>query len=95
MINKRLTLSTLIAITLFLGGIIILFSHITFWSYFLGLPAVQIGIILLILTFEEISKRSLRSEAEGVMHEEEMEKQEDEEAIETGTKKLKNKKEER
>ncbi len=62
--STRATLATLIALSLFVGGIILLLSHIPFWSFFLGLPASQIGIVLLILTYERLSKKSLHEKIE-------------------------------
>lgn len=47
----------LLASLLFGGGIILLFLKIPGWSLFLGLPAVQIGIILLIFTFEGLTRK--------------------------------------
>lgn len=49
--------AVLISALLFLGGIILLFLKIPGWSLFLGLPAVQIGIVLLIFTFEAVGRR--------------------------------------
>jgi hypothetical protein len=49
--------SLLLASFLFGGGIILLFLKIPGWSLFLGLPAVQIGIILLIFTFEGLTRK--------------------------------------
>lgn len=52
------TLPTLIlSLTLFIGGIWLLISKIPDWSLFLGIPATQVGIILLIFTFDEINKK--------------------------------------
>ena len=54
---KQLTLilATLISITLFIGGIILILSQIPFWSLFLGIGAIQIGIVFLIFTYEKLS----------------------------------------
>ncbi|GEM_PF-4337258 len=56
--KTRLILSTTISIALFIGGTILLISPLGFWSYFLGIPSVQIGIIFIIFTFEKILDRS-------------------------------------
>lgn len=63
----KVLLSTVIALSLFFGGIALLLSHLAFWSYFFGIPAVQIGIVLLILTFERLSKKTLNEEIEEEM----------------------------
>jgi len=42
---------------LFIGGIFILAAKIAFWSLFLGIASIQIGIILIILTFDSFIKR--------------------------------------
>lgn len=47
----------LLSLVFFIGGIIILALRIPGWSLFLGLPAVQIGIVCLIFTFEAISRQ--------------------------------------
>jgi len=49
--------SLILAILLFAGGIVLLFLKIPGWSLFLGLPAVQIGLVLLIFTFESINRK--------------------------------------
>lgn len=62
--QTRLIIITITAITLFLGGIILLISRVTFWSYYFGIPATQIGIILLILVFEKASHKTLDDKIE-------------------------------
>lgn len=62
MVAERLLLTTLLAITLFVGGIVLLISKIPFWSLYFGLPSVQIGIILMILAFEKTSKEKFGHE---------------------------------
>jgi hypothetical protein len=57
--NTRLVLLSIIAITLFIGGIILLLSPMKFWSLFLGIPSTQAGIVLLIMAFEKLTKDSL------------------------------------
>jgi len=42
---------------LFGGGILLLALKIPGWSLFLGLPAIQIGIVVLILVFEGLSRK--------------------------------------
>lgn len=46
-----------IAALLFGGGIILLFLRIPGWSLLLGLPAIQIGLVLLIFTFEAVGRK--------------------------------------
>lgn len=46
-----------LSITLFLGGGFILYLKIPFWSLFIGLAAVQTGIVFSIFTFEAFTKR--------------------------------------
>src|SRR3989344_7156631 len=41
-----------LSVSLFLGGAYILSLKIPFWSMFLGLAAIQIGIVFIIFTFE-------------------------------------------
>ncbi len=61
----KIVLSTIVALALFVGGIIILlFSKIPFWSVLLGTGASQIGIIALILTFERLSRETTADDAE-------------------------------
>lgn len=47
----------LLSITLFLGGGFILSLEIPFWSLVFGLASVQIGIVLIILTFDSFIRR--------------------------------------
>ena len=49
--------SLLLSLVLFAGGTWLLISRIPGWSLFLGIPATQAGIILLIFTFDEINKK--------------------------------------
>jgi hypothetical protein len=70
---KRIIISTTIALTLFLGGILLLLAHVPFWSYIVGLPSAQIGTILLILTYEKLSKHSLDQKIEQEMRQKEQE----------------------
>lgn len=49
----------LLSLVLFIGGITLLAIRLPGWSLFLGLPATQIGIILLILTFDSCFKKQL------------------------------------
>lgn len=58
----KLMLSFVIAIALFGGGLILFLSKNSFWSLFLGIPAVQIGIVLLIFTYDRLSKDELDDE---------------------------------
>ncbi|HUS60008.1 MAG TPA: hypothetical protein VMX76_01350 [Nevskiaceae bacterium] len=46
----------LLSFGLFAGGIALLALRIPGWSLILGLPAVQVGIIFLIFTFDEIAR---------------------------------------
>lgn len=45
-----------LSLGLFLGGIALLALRIPGWSLFLGLPATQLGIILLIFSFDKIAR---------------------------------------
>lgn len=47
----------LLSVALFLGGAFILAQKIAFWSLFLGIASVQVGIVLIILTYDAFSKR--------------------------------------
>lgn len=51
-------LITITALALFLGGIALLLFSGGFWGYLLGIPAVQIGIIFIIFTFEKLSREA-------------------------------------
>lgn len=55
---------TIISITLFLGGLILLALRIPFWGLFLGLPATQAGTILLIYSFDRLSHEEVEKEIE-------------------------------
>lgn len=46
-----------LSVVLFTGGIFILSAKIAFWSLFLGIASIQIGIVLIILTFDSFIKR--------------------------------------
>lgn len=48
--------SLLLSLCLFIGGIFLLALRIPGWSLFLGLPAVQIGIIFAIFSFDRIAQ---------------------------------------
>lgn len=54
--KTRVVLLTAISLTLFVGGISILILQAPFWSLFLGIPSIQIGIILIIFTFDRLSQ---------------------------------------
>ncbi|OGM10861.1 hypothetical protein A2W13_00165 [Candidatus Woesebacteria bacterium RBG_16_36_11] len=47
----------ILSIILFLGGAFILSLKIPFWSLFLGIASIQIGIVLIIITYEIITRR--------------------------------------
>lgn len=47
----------LLSVTLFLGGGFVLSLQIPFWSLVLGIASVQIGIVLIILTFDSLIRR--------------------------------------
>ena len=51
-----------LSLVFFAGGIVLLLSRLPGWSLFLGLPATQIGIILLILTFDDIARKKFGPE---------------------------------
>lgn len=44
---------------LFIGGIWLLSLRLAGWSLFLGLPAIQIGIVFIILSFDNSAKKTL------------------------------------
>lgn len=44
------------AVVLFIGGIFILTLRIPFWSLILGIPSIQIGLVLIIFTFDAIGR---------------------------------------
>lgn len=44
---------------LFIGGVWLLSLRISGWNLLLGLPAIQIGIVLIILSFDNSSKNTL------------------------------------
>lgn len=50
----------MLSASLFIGGAYILSLKIAFWSLFLGIASVQIGIILIILTFDAFIKRKTK-----------------------------------
>ena len=61
--NSRLTillsksfLMTILSLSLFGGGIAILFARIPGWSLFFGLIIVPIGFVLTILTLDEVAR---------------------------------------
>lgn len=60
----RSFLVTATALTLFIGGIVILLFFGGFWGYILGIPAVQIGIVFIIFTFEKLSSDSMDGDIE-------------------------------
>ena len=60
--QTKLILITIIAVTLFLGGLILFFLKIAFWSLFLGIPAIQIGIVFLIYAFDKVSSAAADTE---------------------------------
>ena len=51
----------MLSLSLFFGGGYILSLKIPFWSMFLGIAAIQIGIVLIILTFEVFTKRRTKA----------------------------------
>jgi hypothetical protein len=63
----KITLSAIVAAIMFIGGIILLFSNVPFWSLVLGIPATQIGIIFLIFSYERLSRESTFASLEGKM----------------------------
>jgi hypothetical protein len=52
-----------LSLVLFFGGVWLLALRIPGWSLFLGLPAVQIGIIFLIFTFDEVMRGKVGSDS--------------------------------
>ncbi|OGM27152.1 hypothetical protein A3D00_05575 [Candidatus Woesebacteria bacterium RIFCSPHIGHO2_02_FULL_38_9] len=53
-----------LSVIIFLGGILILSLKIPFWSLFFGLASVQIGIVLIILTFDSFIRQKTKSVTE-------------------------------
>ncbi len=66
--KNKLWLSTFIACTLFIGGIILFIQKVPFWSVFLGIPAIQLGIVFLIFTFEKSSTEGIDDEETKEIH---------------------------
>lgn len=61
---SKAALSAIISIVLFVGGIVILALRIPFWGLFLGLSAIQVGLILLIFSFDRLSHEEVEKEIE-------------------------------
>lgn len=59
---RKTTFATILSLVLFLGGIGLLALRVPFWSLFLGLPATQIGIIFIILAFDQLSQNEVEQE---------------------------------
>lgn len=59
-------LSVVTSLSLFLGGIFLLTLRIPVWSLLLGLPSVQIGIVLIIFTFDRLSREEIKEELESI-----------------------------
>jgi len=53
---------------LFAGGITLLALRIPGWSLFLGLPAVQVGIVFLIFTFDELFRTKIGPNSLQMVH---------------------------
>lgn len=53
--DTKLILTIIVAIVLFIGGLILFLSKNSIWSLFLGIPAIQIGIVFLIFAFDKLS----------------------------------------
>jgi hypothetical protein len=51
--------SIFLSLSLFVGGIALLAIRIPGWSLILGLPAVQIGLVFLIFTFDDIARNKV------------------------------------
>lgn len=66
MSKTRAILSVIISLSLFLGGIFLLSLRIPVWSLLLGLPSVQIGIVLIIFTFDRLSREEVEEELESI-----------------------------
>ena len=62
MTKTKLIFSAIVSLALFIGGIVLLALRIPFWGLFLGLPATQIGIILLIFSFDRLSQEEIEEE---------------------------------
>ena len=52
----KLAAQLFLSLVLFAGGIALLALRIPGWGLFLGLPAVQIGLVFLIFTFDDIAR---------------------------------------
>lgn len=55
-------LTAAVSLGLFVGGIVLLALRIPFWSLFLGLPSVQIGIVFIIFAFDKLSQEEVERE---------------------------------
>lgn len=55
-------LTVFVSLGLFVGGIVLLALRIPFWSLFLGLPSVQIGIVFIIFAFDKLSQEEIERE---------------------------------
>lgn len=51
--------SLILSLVLFLGGIWLLSLRLPGWSFFLGLPAIQIGLIFMIFTFDGFARHKV------------------------------------
>lgn len=66
MSKGQATLSVIVSLTLFIGGIVLLALRIPFWSFILGLPSVQIGIVLMIFSFDRLSRERIERDLENL-----------------------------
>ena len=62
----KTTLTIIVSLGLFLGGIVLLVLQVPFWSLFLGLPSIQIGIVFIIFAFDAISREEVGKELRNV-----------------------------
>lgn len=56
LMNMRLMLLSALSLVLFGGGIMLLLSGIAFWGALLGVPAIIIGIALIMLSFDKLEQ---------------------------------------
>lgn len=49
----------MISASLFIGGIVLLFLRIPGWSLIVGLPAVQIGLVFLIFSYDRMASKKV------------------------------------
>jgi len=53
----RHSLTTILSLTIFTGGIVILLSRIPGWSLFLGLLLIPLGLVLMVFSLDETARK--------------------------------------